>query len=239
MVSDCRDGTGQCDHSRADAAGGARRGARRAPAQPRRLHERLRRMRPLEARPAGDDRGGRWPCTRATWPSAGSGRDGCDYSLLSPSEAAALAAAERLRNYTACAEGPRLLRSLPPDAGRGRRRFRDAASRLQGAGSRDATLAACGVVSTAGRCRCRTSAPLGEVAEPANRRPERAREENESHEGTPASRSPAGPSHRREGDGQGRHHHPRHGQGEAHGGQGAGRGQRQGARERDEARRST
>jgi hypothetical protein len=33
------------------------------------------------------------------------GRDGCDYSFLSPSEAAALATAERQRNYAACTKG--------------------------------------------------------------------------------------------------------------------------------------
>jgi hypothetical protein len=33
------------------------------------------------------------------------GGDGCDYSLLTPSEAAALAATERVRNHTACQTG--------------------------------------------------------------------------------------------------------------------------------------
>jgi len=34
-----------------------------------------------------------------------SGRDECDYSILSPSESAELAAAERARNYQACLKG--------------------------------------------------------------------------------------------------------------------------------------
>jgi hypothetical protein len=34
-----------------------------------------------------------------------SGREECDYSLLSPAEVAALAAVERRRNHTACATG--------------------------------------------------------------------------------------------------------------------------------------
>ena len=62
--------------------------------------------------------------------------------------------------------------------------------------------------------------------------------ETDTHERSSASRPPAGPPHRGEGDGQGRDHHPRHRQGEAAGGRSHRRRHREDPRERTKRRRS-
>ena len=103
MVSDCRQARG-LRSLEADGAGSTGCHPRGAAAQSLGLPVRLGRLRPLPARSA---RAGQvdGAASARNLSECEAGRAGCDYALLSPSEAASLAATETSRNYTACREG--------------------------------------------------------------------------------------------------------------------------------------